>query len=72
MKKSGDTMQSNNFIDKWSDKLIVLEGADDTGKTTVAKLLVEYLVKYEIEAKFTFQPGEPEYGPLSSIFRSLG
>jgi len=58
-------------LDKFSNKLCVFEGADQTGKTTVAKLLVQKLNDSGIPALFTFQPGDPAYGLSATFFRSL-
>lgn len=58
-------------LEKFRNKLCIFEGADQTGKTTVAKLLVEKLNESGIPAIFTFQPGDPAYGVTAAIFRSM-
>jgi len=58
-------------LEKFRNKLCIFEGADQTGKTTVAKLLTERLNNSGIPATFTFQPGDPAYGVTASFFRSL-
>lgn len=58
-------------LEKFRNKLCIFEGADQTGKTTVAKLLVEKLNESGIPAIFTYQPGDPAYGVTASLFRSL-
>lgn len=58
-------------LDKFRNRLIVLEGLDECGKTTVGKLLVQKLNDNDIPAIFTFQPGDVEYGIHASILRSM-
>jgi dTMP kinase len=59
-------------LDKeFRNKLIVFEGMDKTGKTSVAKALVNYLNANGVNAIFTFQPGDTSYGTLAPLFRSL-
>jgi len=58
-------------LEKFRNKLCIFEGADQTGKTTVAKLLVEKLNDSGIPALFTYQPGDPAYGVTAALFRSL-
>lgn len=58
-------------LEKFRNKLCIFEGADQTGKTTVAKLLVERLNDNGVPALFTFQPGDPAYGISATFFRSL-
>jgi len=58
-------------LEKFRNKLCIFEGADQTGKTTVAKLLVEKLNDNGIPALFTYQPGDPAYGVTAALFRSL-
>ena len=58
-------------LEKFRNKLIVLEGMDFCGKTTVGKMLVDYLNINNIPAIFTFQPGDPAYGVNATLFRSL-
>lgn len=57
--------------EKFRNKLIVIEGADSTSKTTVARLLVNSLIENNIPTILTAQPGDVAYGPLASIIRSL-
>ena len=57
--------------ERYRNKLMIFEGADQTGKTTVANLLVERLIDNKIPAIFTFQPGDPAYGISATFFRSL-
>ena len=57
--------------EKYRNKLMIFEGADQTGKTTVAKLLVQKLNDNGIPTLFTFQPGDPVYGVSATFFRSL-
>jgi len=59
-----------NF-NKWKNRLIVLEGADSSGKSSVANLLTDYLNNNGIETILTFQPGDSNWGPLAPILRSL-
>lgn len=54
----------------FENKLIVFEGSDSTGKTTIAKLLVDTLNKEGIPSIFAFQPGD-NYGPIAPFIRSL-
>jgi len=61
----------DNRLEKFRNKLVVVEGADNTGKTTVAKLLVNKLNNSRIPAIFTFQPGDVEYGIHATIIRSF-
>lgn len=55
-------------LEKFRNKLVVFEGEDHCGKTTVAKLLVDELNKVEIPAIFAFQPGDNdgEYNQILS------
>ncbi len=59
------------MLNKFKNKLIVMEGSDGCGKTTVAQLLVNKLNENNIPAVFTYQPGDSNYGVLAPIFRSL-
>jgi len=52
-------------------KLIVCEGADETGKSTVSKLLVQKLKNDRIPVVHTFQPGDTGWGVNAAYFRSL-
>jgi len=58
-------------LDKFRNKLIVFEGIDKTGKTSVARAMVKYLNNTGIKAIFTFQPGDDNYGILAPLLRSL-
>lgn len=58
-------------LERFQNKLIVFEGADLTGKTTVAKMLVNALNEINIPAIFTFQPGDTNYGTHATLMRSL-
>jgi dTMP kinase len=58
-------------INFYKNKLIVFEGADLTGKTSVAQLLNKYINDRGIESIFTFQPGDDSYGTEAPIIRSL-
>ena len=57
--------------EKYRNKLMIFEGADQTGKTTVAQLLVQKLNNNGIPALFSYQPGDPAYGVTAALFRSL-
>lgn len=50
--------------DKLKSKFIVIEGMDGTGKTTIAKELTERLQNEEINAIYTFEPTQGEYGSI--------
>ena len=58
-------------LDRFKNKLIIYEGCDRTGKTSVAKLMVDYLNRNGVETIFTFQPGDENWGPLAPTLRSL-
>jgi dTMP kinase len=58
-------------LERFRNKLIVFEGADLTGKTSVAKMMVDRLNENGIQAIFTFQPGDTNYGVTAPLFRSL-
>lgn len=58
-------------LDNWRNRLIVFEGIDRTGKTSVAKAIAKLLNDNGVETAFTFQPGDIEWGPLASTMRSL-
>ncbi len=53
------------------NKLIVFEGQDSTGKSSVATLLNTYLNQNNIPSVFTFQPGDTTYGTHAVLMRSL-
>jgi len=61
----------DKLIEAFDNKLIVFEGADLTGKTTVAKLFNNYLNNMDIEAVFTFQPGDGAYSQIAPLMRSF-
>jgi dTMP kinase len=60
----------NNY-EKFRNKLIVFEGSDQTGKTSVAKLFAERLKENGIDTVFTFQPGDVQYGEHAATLRSF-
>lgn len=55
----------------FKNKLIVFEGQDGSGKSSVANLLCDYLNKNNIPTVFTFQPGDTTYGTHAVLMRSL-
>lgn len=61
----------NKDLEKFRNRLIICEGQDFCGKSSVAKLLADLLNKNEIETVLTFQPGDPGYGTNATLFRSL-
>jgi len=67
-KKVGGKMHN---LEDFRNKFIVFEGYDSTGKTSVAKLLVDYLNQNGVETIFTFQPGDDKHGPIAGLLRSL-
>jgi len=58
-------------IEQLRNKLIVFEGQDSTGKSSVANLLNEHLNKNGIPSVFTFQPGDTAYGTHAVLMRSM-
>jgi dTMP kinase len=58
------------MLEQLRNKFIVFEGYEETGKTSVAKLLADTLNINDIETQFTYQPGG-DWGPLASTFRSF-
>ena len=58
-------------LEKFRNKLLICEGQDFCGKSTVAKMLVKHLNKHNVPAVYTFQPGDPAYGTNATLFRSL-
>lgn len=58
-------------LERFRNKLIVFEGADLTGKTTIAKLFVDLLNSNNVPCIFTFQPGDTNYGTHATLMRSL-
>lgn len=59
------------MYEQFRNKLIVFEGIDGTGKSTMAKLLSDILNKVGIPTVLTFQPGDPTYGDHANILRSM-
>ena len=57
-------------MEKWKNKLIVFEGGDSTGGTSVSKALAKYLNDEGIETVWTFQPGDINWGTNAAITRS--
>lgn len=57
-------------LEQWKNKLIIFEGGDKTGKTSVAKALTKYLNNNGIETVFTFQPGDIQWGTNAAITQS--
>lgn len=58
-------------LERLRNKLIVFEGFDKTGKSSVAKAMVERLNQNGIPATFTFQPGDTAWGTDATLLRSL-
>jgi len=58
-------------MNQYKNKFIVFEGADTCGKSSTCELFVEHLKSNNIDVVKTFQPGDTEWGPLASLFRSL-
>jgi dTMP kinase len=58
-------------LNKLRNKLIVLEGSEELGKTSVGTVLVDYLNKNNIPAIFSFQPGDTAYSPIATLVRSI-
>jgi dTMP kinase len=54
----------------FKNKLIVIEGLDETGKTSVGHLLADDLKNAGIKVIETFQPGG-DWGPLAPLVRSM-
>jgi dTMP kinase len=57
-------------FDIFKNKLIVFEGADSSGKSSVAELFYEDLKNYGIKVVHTLQPGG-DWGPLAPMLRSM-
>lgn len=53
------------------NKLIVFEGGDVSGKSSIAKRLVKDLNDEGIASIFTFQPGDTKWGTNATLMRSL-
>ena len=58
-------------IDLFKGKLIVCEGADHTGKTTVAEMMTDELNEQGVQTIFTFQPGDTAFGKHAEITRDF-
>lgn len=58
-------------MDKLKNRLIIFEGTDKTGKSSIAKRLVGYLNNNNIPSIFTFQPGDTNWGTEAVFMRSL-
>ncbi len=58
-------------LERFRNKLIVFEGYDKTGKSSVAKLLADTLESEGIPTTFTFQPGDTAWGTDAAIMRSM-
>ena len=61
----------NNDLEKFRNKLICMEGIDHSGKSTIAKSLVNFLNGVDIPAIYTFQPGDIQFGPHAEIMRDF-
>lgn len=57
-------------LEKCRNKLLVLDSQDHSGKSTVAKLLVEKLNNANIPAIYTFQPGDND-APFNSMLSDM-
>jgi dTMP kinase len=64
-------IEKKSNLENWRNRLVIFEGADESGKTSVANLLVDMLNNMDIETAFTFQPGDSNWGPLAPTLRSL-
>lgn len=58
-------------LEKFRNKLIIFEGMDKTGKTSVARELTNKLNENNIETIFTFQPGDDKYSVIAPFLRSF-
>lgn len=58
-------------LEHFRNKIIVFEGYDKTGKSSVAKLLADTLDNNGIPTVFTFQPGDTAWGTDAAIMRSM-
>ena len=61
----------DKLYEKFHNKFCIFEGGDECGKTSIAKILTDYLNKIGIETIFTFQPGDNMYSPVAPFVRSL-
>lgn len=55
----------------FKNKLIIIEGADFSTKTTFIKHLDNYLGEMNIDHILTFQPGDTSYGEEAKLIREL-
>lgn len=53
------------------NRLIIFEGSDLTGKSSIAKRLNSHLNNIDIPSVYTFQPGDPAWGTDAVLMRSL-
>lgn len=58
-------------MEHYRNKLIVFEGLDRSGKSSIAKRLNEYLNQHNIPSIYTFQPGDTRWGTNAVLIRSL-
>jgi len=58
-------------LDLIKGRLIVCEGTDHSGKTTIAEKMTSFLNKNGVSTIFTFQPGDIKFGPHASITRDF-
>jgi dTMP kinase len=58
-------------LEKFKNKLIVFEGPDHCGKSTIAKMLKELLRENGMNAEFVYQPGDYAYGPHAGFLDEL-
>jgi dTMP kinase len=58
-------------LTKLKGKLIVLEGSEEKGKSSVGTYLTDYLNNHGIETIFSYQPGDSGYSPMAPLIRSL-
>lgn len=58
-------------MDNLKNRLIVFDGTDKTGKSSIAKRLVRHLNDENISSIFTFQPGDNSWGTDAVFMRSL-
>ena len=57
-------------LSKFKNRLLILEGGDSSGKSSVGNMLVDYLNNNGIDTIFTFQPGDTNWGVNAAITRS--
>ena len=58
-------------VEKLKNKLIILEGPDRAGKSSIGQLLADYLNKNKISTILTYQPGDLNWGVDAALVRSL-